>query len=81
MKKEYACNLVAKKKGLMPSDKEFDKKIEEFAVETGFSNTDEFLEMVGEDVIKSAIVQDEVGKYLAKTCVQVEMDTPAEGAR
>ena len=81
LKKEYACNLVAKKKGLMPSDKEFEKRIEEFAIETGFTDTDEFIKMVGEDTIKNAIVQDEVGKYLAKTCVQVEMDIPAEGAR
>ena len=81
MKKEYACNLVAEKKGLMPSDKEFDERIEELAIETGFTNKDEFLEMVGEDIIKNAIVQDEVGKYLAKTCVQVEMNIPAEGAR
>ena len=72
VKLELACKLVAEEKNLEPSKKEYDKLIKKFAEESGMGTPSEFLEMVGEDTIKTAIIQDEVGKYLAKTCVQVK---------
>ena len=81
IKKELACNLIAEEKGLMPTEEEFDELMNQFAKESGFTSVDEFIDMVGEQELKSAIVQDKVGAYLAKTCVVVEQNIPAEGAR
>lgn len=72
VKLELACKLIAEEKDLEPSKKEYDEMIKKFAEESGMGTPSEFLEMVGEDNIKSAILQDEVGKYLAKSCVQVD---------
>ena len=81
LKKELACYLIAEEKNLIPSDKEIHDLTEQLATESGFASAEEFLEMVSEEEVKSAIVQDEVGKYLAKSCVIVDQNIPAEGAR
>lgn len=72
VKTSMACELVAKKKNLIPSDKEYDKEIKKIASGAGFKNVQDFKKQVGEDVIKSTILQQKVVEYLADKCVQVE---------
>lgn len=72
VKLELACKLIAEEKGLEPTKEEYDEKIAQFAAESGIGTPSEFLEVVGEDTVKLAILQDEVGKYLVETCVPVE---------
>lgn len=72
VKRALACDLVAKKQKLIPSDKEYDKEIEKYAEGSGYKDAKEFKDKVGEDVIKATILQQKVGEYLAENSVQVE---------
>lgn len=67
--RKLACELIADKKKLTPTDKEYEKQIKEYA---GEQDVEEFKKQVGEDVLKNTILQQEVAKYLAEKCVQVE---------
>ena len=69
---ELACQLVAQKNNLEPSEKEYAEKMEEFAKNSGYESVDELLKYVDEKELKMFILQDIVGKYLAEHCVQVE---------
>lgn len=72
VKTTMACELVAKKKDLVPSEKEYDKEVKKFASGAGFKNVADFEKQVGKDVIKSTILQQKVVEYLTDKCVQVE---------
>lgn len=72
VKTKLACELIAKKKNLEPTEKEYDKKIKEYAENSGYEDVSEFTKSVGEDVVKSSILQEKVIEYLADKCVQVE---------
>ena len=72
VKLELACQLIAEEKNLEPSKEEYDEMIKGFAAESGLGTPSEFVEAVGEENIKNAIIQDEVGKYLKETCVRVK---------
>lgn len=78
VKRNLACELLAEKKNLEPSDKEYEEKIQEYAEQSGFEDADSFKETVGEDVIKSVILQDKVAEYLAEHCIQVETSTETQ---
>lgn len=72
VQRTLACDLIAKKKNLEPSKEEYDKQIKEFAESSGYEKVADFKKEVGEDVLKNTIRQQEVAKYLAEKCVQVE---------
>lgn len=74
VKKQLACELIAKKKNLEPTDKEYEEQIKEYAGTSGTEDVDAFKEQVGEDVLKSAILQQKVAKYLGEKAVQVEAE-------
>lgn len=81
VKRNLACELIAKKKNLEPSDKEYEEQIKEYAENAGYEDSDAFIEQVGEDTLKSTILQKNVAKYLAEKCVQVEQtNDSANGA-
>lgn len=71
VKKDLACKLIAKKKKLTPTKKEYEDQIAKYAKSSGVSAA-EFKKQVGEDDIKSSILQQKVAKYLTDKCVQVE---------
>ena len=62
----------------MPSDKEYEEKIKEYAEQAGAEDVDAYKEQVGEDVLKDAILVDIVTDYLVEECVQVEESDTAE---
>ncbi len=70
--RKLACELIAKKKKLEPTDKEYEKQVKEYAETSGYDDVDAFKEQVGEDVLKTTILQQKVAEYLADKCVQVE---------
>lgn len=72
VKRELACNLIAEKKKLIPTDKEYEEKIAEYAERSNFDDVEQFKEQYGEDFIKTAILQEKVVDYLVDKCVQVE---------
>lgn len=72
VKRQLACELLAEKKNLEPSDEEYETKLKEYADAYGYDDVDAFEEEMGEDVIKNAVLQDKVAEYLIENCVQVE---------
>lgn len=70
--RDLACELIAKKKNLEPSKKEYEKEIKKYAEGSGYKDVDEFKKQAGEDVLKTAILQQKVAEYLVDKCVQVE---------
>lgn len=80
VKRRLACELIAKKKNLEPSDKEYEKQMKEYADGSGYEDADAFKKEVGEDVLKNTILQQSVAKYLAEKCVQVEQTDTSDEA-
>lgn len=79
VKRDLACKLIAKKKKLEPTKEEYDAQVKEYAKGSGVS-VDDFKKQVGEETLKSSILQQKVAKYLADKCVQVEKsDTDTKG--
>lgn len=78
VKKQLACELIAEKKKLAPTDKEYEEQIEKYAKDSGYEKVEDFTKEVGEDTIKSTILQQKVAEYLVEKCVQVEQkeETP-----
>ena len=70
--RDLACELIAKKKNLEPSKKEYEKEIKKYAESSGYKDVDAFKKQAGEDVLKTAILQQKVAEYLVDKCVQVE---------
>lgn len=81
VKRKMACELIAKKKNLEPSDKEYQKKLKEYAEDAGYEDSDEFEKAYGEDTIRSTMIQEAVADYLLESCVEVEEeDTDSDEA-
>lgn len=72
VKRKLACELIAKKKHLEPSDKEYEKKVEEYAEKAGYEDVDAFKKAYDDDTIRAAIIQEIVANYLLDSSVQVE---------
>lgn len=79
VKRKLACELIAKKKNLEPSEKEYEEQIAQYAEDGQYESVEDFKEQVGEDTVKNAIRQQKVGKYLADNCVQVEQSSSDAG--
>nr|WP_178634729.1 trigger factor [uncultured Mediterraneibacter sp.] len=78
---QQALELIAEKEKLTPSDKEYEEGIKEYAEKAGTDDVDSYMESVGEDVLKDAILRDKVLDYLVEKCVQVEQsDTSSSGS-
>lgn len=76
--RKIACDLIADKHKLVPSDKELEEEIKELAEQAGIEDIDEFKKVYGEDVIYNSILQRRVADYLVESCVQVEKDDTAD---
>lgn len=77
IKRRLACELLAEKKRLTPTDEEYEKGIAEYAEQSG-TDADTLKAQVGEDVLKRTVLQDKVAEYLADKCVQVEASESEE---
>ncbi|SHK20414.1 trigger factor [Hespellia stercorisuis] len=72
VKKNLACQLIADKKKLNLSDKEYKAEYKTLAENYGYESTDDLIDQVGEDTLKQIVLQDKVADYLVESCVQVE---------
>ena len=72
VKRDLACQLLAEKKNLEPSEKEYEELAKTYAEQSNYEDVEAFKKEVGEDVVKSAALQQKVAEYLAENCVQVE---------
>lgn len=72
IKQEKAVELLADKKKLEPTDKEYEEAYQQYADDYGYESVDKMKELVGEDTLKQLVRKDAVGDYLVKSCVQVE---------
>ncbi|MDD3361904.1 MAG: trigger factor [Hespellia sp.] len=72
VKQKLAVDLIADKKKLTPSDKEYEKEFEKLAESYGYEDVDSLKEAATEDTLKSMILQQKVADYLIESCVQVE---------
>ena len=78
VKRSVACELLAKKLKLEPSDEEYEQRVAEYAESYGYEDVDAFREAFSEDIIRNAVIEENVVKYLAENCVQVEKQDDAD---
>lgn len=78
VKLELACRLLAEKKRLEPSEKEYEEKIKEYAEDANYEDAEEYKDLVGEDFLKRVILQEKVADYLVEKSVQVEQSDSGE---
>lgn len=71
VKMNLAVKLLAEKKHLEPSEKEYKKQLEEYAKEAGVS-AEEFEKVYTKETILEKMTQEAVADYLISECVQVE---------
>ena len=64
MKQEKAVELLADKKKLEPTDKEYEEAYQQYADDYGYESVDKMKELVGEDTLKQLVRKDAVGDYL-----------------
>lgn len=69
---DEAVKLIADKENLNLTDEEYEEKIQQYAEEHDAEDVEAYKEEVGEDVLKRAILRDEVTAYLVENCIQVE---------
>ena len=70
---DEAAKLIAEKENLEPSEEEYQEAMAEYAEEAGAGDdVDAYIEQVGEDTLKMAILRDAVTEYLVDECIQVE---------
>ncbi|MDD3402113.1 MAG: trigger factor [Hespellia sp.] len=72
VKQKLAIQLIADKKHLTPSDKEYEEEYEKLAEDYGYTDVDSLKEAAGEDTLKNMVLQQKVADYLIESCVQVE---------
>lgn len=77
--RRIACELLAEKHRLEPTEKETKEMTEQYAKQSGYEDVESFKKDFGEDVIKETILQKKVADYLVDKCVQVEK-TDADSA-
>ena len=75
---DEAMKLIAKKQHLEPTDEEYEEKMTEYATEAGTDDVDAYIEQVGEDTLKTAILREAVTDYLVDECIQVEQTDDQE---
>lgn len=67
-----ACNLIAEKEKLIPSEEEYKKKYDELAELYGYESGDALVEQVGKEDVNKSILQDIVCDYLIEHAKQVD---------
>lgn len=75
---DEAMKLIAEKQHLEPTDEEYKEKMSEYAEEAGTDDVDAYIEQVGEDTLKTAILREAVTDYLVDECIQVEQTDDQE---
>lgn len=72
VKQNIAVQLIADKKDLVPSDKEYEKSYKQLAKDQGYESVDALKKAASEDTLKNIILQQKVADYLLKSCTRVK---------
>lgn len=72
IKQNIAVQLIADKKNLVPSDKEYEKAYKQLAKDQGYESVDTLKKAASEDTLKNIILQQKVADYLLKSCTKVK---------
>lgn len=72
VKQNIAVQLIADKKNLVPSDKEYEKAYRQLAKDQGYESVDALKKAASEDTLKNIILQQKVADYLLKSCTRVK---------
>ena len=71
IKQELAVMLIAEKEDLVLTLEEYENGLADYAIQYGYDDPAEFEEMVGEDEMRSILLQRRVGDWLIEHCVQI----------
>lgn len=72
IKQNIAVQLIADKKNLVPSDKEYEKAYKQLAKDQGYESVDALKKAASEDTLKNIILQQKVADYLLKSCTKIK---------
>lgn len=69
---EFAVELLAERKKLEVTDKDYKDSVKKYAKQFGYEDTKEFEEQVGKENIEKTILQEKVTDLLVENCKQVD---------
>ena len=72
IKQNIAVQLIADKKNLVPSDKEYEEGYKQLAKDQGYESVDALKKAASEDTLKNIILQQKVADYLLKSCTKTK---------
>jgi len=72
IKQNIAVQLIADKKNLVPSDKEYEEGYKQLAKDQGYESVDALKKAASEDTLKNIILQQKVADYLLKSCTKIK---------
>lgn len=75
VKQKYVAEAIADKENLTPTDKEYEKRLEEMAESYGYEDVDAMKQVATEDELKDMVLQQVVKEWLADHCIQVVNDS------
>lgn len=73
--KSLAISLIAEKESLTISDKEYEKSLEAYAEQEGYSSAEECETAKGADGLRQLFLENKVAEFLMESCVFVEAKT------
>lgn len=75
VKQKLAMQLIAEKEKLEPDKEGYNKKMDQYAEDYGFTDRESMLKQYDEETVKEAILNDIVIDWLVDNCKQVKADT------
>lgn len=72
-----ACQLIAEKEKLTPTEKEYQEAYKEYAAEYGYDDVDQFLEVADKEELDKSILQKNVSEYLVENAKQLSAEEMA----
>lgn len=72
MQQKLAVELIAKQENLIPTEKQYAEEYKTMAKTYGFTDVEDMKKQVGEDDLKTVVLQEKVNAWLVENCKQVE---------
>ncbi len=72
IKQELAVQYIAEKEKLSLTTKEYKTRLGEYALEYGYTSTEELEKQVGKTELEKVFLQEKVTEFLVKHCIEVE---------
>ncbi len=72
VKQALAADAIAEEEGIEVTEEEYQAYLEEYAVQYGYEDVEEFEELVGKEALERNFINREVGLFLIENCVQYD---------